>query len=288
MVPEGYAQALAAALAPDVGALVGPYRLAALLGSGGMGWVYRAHHVGDDRVAAVKILRAEQLMNERSAARMVREARILATVSHPGIPKFFDCGLLADHRPWIAMELIAGPSLTTRYQGPPIPPDEIIATISEVAGVLAAAHAHEIVHRDIKPDNIVLSPDGVHVVDWGIARHRDGARYTNADEVIGTPTYMAPEHARGVHCDDPLSDIYGLGVIAYQGLARRAPFLGSGPVEILVQHINDPVPALAPRCPYVPMGVIELVERMLEKRPEHRPSALEVKERLDRFRRRAT
>ncbi len=283
MVPEGYAQALAAAQAPDIGALVGAYRLAALLGSGGMGWVYRAHDVEDDRAAAVKIMRAEQLANERSAARMVREARILASVSHAGIPQFFDCGILVDHRPWIAMELIAGPSLTTRYHGPPVEADELIATLSEVAGVLAAAHSRGVVHRDIKPDNIVLAPDGVHVVDWGIARYREGARYTNADEVIGTPTYMAPEHARGSHCDDPLSDIYALGVIAYQGLARRAPFIGNSAIEILVQHINDPVPALAPRCPHVAMGVIDLVERMLEKRPEHRPTALEVKERLDQF-----
>ena len=253
---------------------------------GGMGWVYRARHELTARCVALKILREDQLAFDRSIDRMMREASIIASVSHAGIPKFFECGMLDDGRPWIAMELVEGISLAQRMHGP-LDPDHVIDIVAWVSEVLAAAHARGVTHRDLKPDNIILASDSVRypvrVIDWGIAHHLAGARFTNMNEAIGTPTYMAPEQARGGatggHCD-----VYGLGVVAYQALTGRAPFVGATSVEILVQHLNRPAPALAPRCPDAPYGLVELVERMLAKNFEERPSAAEVRALLARLR----
>jgi serine/threonine protein kinase len=259
--------------------MVSAYRIEKLLGTGGMGWVYRARHVLDDRVAALKVLREDQVDQVRAVDRMMREASILATVGHPGIPVLQECGLLADGRPWIAMELVEGTPLSTRMRDAPLPHAFVSELVACVAEVLAAAHARGITHRDLKPENILLTPTdpqfALRLIDWGIAHHHAGARYTNHDESIGTPTYMAPEQARGGPTDG-YSDVYSLGVLAYQALAGRAPFVGASSVDILVQHLNRPVPALAPRSPEAPYGLVELVERMLAKRFEERPTAVDL------------
>ncbi len=260
------------------GDVVSAYRIESLVGTGGMGWVYRAQHALSHRVVALKVLREDQLSLDRSVDRMMREASILASVSHAGIPRFYECGLLDDGRPWIAMELVEGTPLSTRMSGGVVPPEDVLELVGSVADVLAAAHGRGVTHRDLKPDNIFLTPGStfpVRVIDWGIAHHLAGARYTNMNEAIGTPTYMSPEQARGGPTDGHC-DVYGLGIVAYQAMTGRPPFIGSTSVEILVQHLNKPVPALAPRCPDAPFGLVELVERMLIKRFEERPSAVEV------------
>jgi eukaryotic-like serine/threonine-protein kinase len=268
------------------GSLVSAYKVERLVGTGGMGWVYRARHLLGDHLVALKVLREDQLGQDRAIDRMMREAQILATVNHGGIPRFYECGLLADGRPWIAMDLIEGTSLSMRMAEGAMCADSVIDFVGNVAAVLAAAHARGITHRDLKPDNILVTPTDptypLRVIDWGIAHHVAGARYTNHDEAIGTPTYMAPEQARGDtsegHCD-----VYGLGVVAYQALTGRPPFVGATSVEILVQHLNRPVPALAPRCPEAPFGLVELVERMLVKDFKQRPTAAEVASEIARL-----
>jgi serine/threonine-protein kinase len=266
---------------------VSSYRVERLVGTGGMGWVYRASHVLDARTVALKVMREDQLGLDRAVDRMMREAAILASVSHSGIPRFYECGLLDDGRPWIAMELVEGHSLQSRMQRGVLAGEEVLGFLGNVADVLAAAHARGVTHRDLKPDNIFLTPDDfafpVRVIDWGIAHHLAGARYTNINEAIGTPTYMAPEQARGGPTDGHC-DVYGLGVVAYQCLAGRPPFVGQTAVEILVQHLNRPVPALAPRCPEAPIGLVELVEGMLCKNFEQRPTALDVRAEVARLR----
>jgi serine/threonine-protein kinase len=249
--------------------------------------VFRARHAIDDHVVALKVLREDQLRQERAIDRMMREASILATVSHGGIPQFYECGLLPDGRPWIAMELILGTPLSVRIAEGAVHHDIVTQLVADVAGVLAAAHARGVTHRDLKPDNILMTPSDstypVRVIDWGIAHHMNGARYTHHDETIGTPTYMAPEQARGGPVDG-FSDIYGLGVVAYHALTGRPPFVGASSVEILVQHLNRPAPALAPRCPDAPFGLVELVERMLSKKVDERPCASEVQSTLGTLR----
>ncbi|MBA2539561.1 MAG: serine/threonine protein kinase [Deltaproteobacteria bacterium] len=254
------------------------YRIESQLGYGGMGWVFRARHELDGHVVALKVLRDDQLTVERSIDRMMREASILASVEHDGVPRFYECGMLPDGRPWIAMELVEGTSLGEAMQRGAMSADDVIDFIDSVSGVLAAAHDRGVTHRDLKPDNVLLTPSSsypVRVIDWGIAHHLAGTRYTDINEAIGTPTYMAPEQARG-GTPQGTCDVYGLGVVAYQALSGRPPFVGSSAIEILVQHLNRPVPPLAPRCPQVPVGLIELVERMLSKNTETRPTALEV------------
>lgn len=261
------------------GDLVSAYRVERLVGTGGMGWVYAAEHTISAREVAVKVMREEQVALDRAVDRMMREAGILASVEHAGIPQFFECGVLDDGRPWIAMELLDGESLQTRLAHGDVTPEDVAAWIGDVAEVLAAAHARGVTHRDLKPDNIFIVPDDaafpVRVIDWGIAHHLAGARFTSMNEAIGTPTYMAPEQARGGPTNGQC-DVYGLGVVAYQALAGRPPFVGQTAVEILVQHLNRPVPALAPRCPDAPLALVDLVERMLCKDHEARPSAAEV------------
>ncbi len=268
------------------GDLVSAYRIERLLGTGGMGWVFRARHVIDDGVVALKVLREDQLRQDRAIDRMMREASILATVSHGGLPQFYECGLLPDGRPWIAMELVQGTPLSMRIAEGVIHHDVVIELVANIAGVLAAAHERGVTHRDLKPDNILMTPTDptypLRVIDWGIAHHVAGARYTNHDEAIGTPTYMAPEQARGGPVDG-YSDVYGLGVVAYHAMTGRPPFIGSSSVEILVQHLNRPVPPLGPRCPEAPYGFVELVERMLDKDYSLRPTASAIQSALGRM-----
>ncbi len=256
------------------GDLVSAYRIRELLGSGGMGWVFVAIHTLTGQQVALKVLRDDQLDVPRAIDRMMREASILATTRHAGLPRFHECGLLADGRPWIAMELIDGISLGTRLANSPMAPSDVMSFVEHVAVVLAAAHRQGNTHRDIKPDNIFLTPRcprfPVRLIDWGIAHREHSVRYTNHDEAIGTPTYMAPEQARGSDADGQ-SDVYGLGCVAYHALTGRPPFVGNSAVEVLVQHINKPAPALAPRSPDAPSGFVDLVERMLAKASTERP-----------------
>src|SRR5689334_2519430 len=183
------------------GELISAFRIDQLVGTGGMGTVYSAEHVLEARIVALKVLREDQIGVERSVDRMMREASILASVPHPGLPRFFECGLLPDGRPWIAMELVAGVPLQQHLMVGSLQPEEVIGLIASVAEVLAAAHGRGVTHRDLKPDNIVLTPGDiafpVRVIDWGIAHHFAGTRFTSMNEAVGTPTYMAPEQARG-------------------------------------------------------------------------------------------
>jgi serine/threonine-protein kinase len=258
---------------------VSAYLIELQLGAGGMGWVFRARHQLDGHVVALKVLRDDQLSVDRAVDRMMREAAILASIRHEGVPRFYECGMLPDGRPWIAMELVEGRPLSETIQRGQMCADDVVELVDSVAGVLAAAHDRGVTHRDLKPDNVFMTPSStypVRVIDWGIAHHLAGMRYTDINEAIGTPTYMAPEQARG-GSPHGTCDVYGLGVLAYHALAGRPPFVGTSAIEILVQHLNRPVPPLAPRCPDVPIGLVELVERMLIKPVETRPTAVEVR-----------
>jgi len=267
--------------------MVSAYRVERAIGAGGMGCVYRAYHVLEHRVVAIKVLREAQLRQDRAVDRMMREAQVLATVGHPGIPQLFECGLLADGRPWIAMELVEGTSLAEHLNHGALEVDKVMSIVHDVSSVLAAAHQRGIVHRDLKPENVLLVPHDprfpIRVIDWGIAQTLAGARFTHHDEAIGTPIYMAPEQARG-EVSDGSCDVYGLGIVAYYALSGSPPFMGKSSVDILVQHLNKPPPALAPRCPQAPVGLVELVEKMLAKSFADRPSAADVQGMIERLR----
>jgi serine/threonine protein kinase len=270
-----------------VGSMVSAYKIERTVGSGGMGSVFAARHVIDGHVAALKVLREDQVRQNRAIERMMREAAVLASVQHPGVPRFFECGTLADGRPWIAMELVDGAPLHDTLVDAKLSHEIVMELVFQLADVLAAAHARGVTHRDLKPENVLLTPNDeafpLRVIDWGIAINQSTPRFTNHDEAIGTPTYMAPEQARGGAATSH-TDIYGLGIVAYQALAGRAPFTAENPVEILVQHLSSPVPNLSRRCPDAPIGLCELVEAMLAKRGDERPSAAQVRHALRQLR----
>lgn len=269
----------ACALGPDV--VVGSYRIVKEIGRGGMGSVFEAVHTVLPRRAALKVMHGELCKQPGMATRMVQEAAILEDVRHPGIVRVFECNLLPDRRPWIAMELVLGETLASRlHYSPTLPAVEVANLMSEVADVLAAVHARGVVHRDLKPDNLLLTPSDANfplrVIDWGVARLGAMGRLTLDGLTPGTPIYMSPEQATGRNIAAPC-DLYSLGVIAYEALAGHPPFDGRTLAEVVCMHMCSEPVDLRTLCA-APADLCALVHRMLEKDPSVRPSALEVRQ----------
>ena len=263
-------------LQPD--ACVGSYRLVRQIGRGGMGTVFEARHSVLPRRAALKIMHAELRHQPGMATRVVQEAAILEDVRHPGIVRVYDCDLLPDHRPWIAMELVQGETLAARILHDTLSAHEVAKLLVGVADVLAATHARGVVHRDLKPDNLILTPDDrdypLRLIDWGVARLGPFGRITLDGTTPGTPIYMSPEQAAGRNIAGPC-DVYSLGVIAYEALTGRPPFDGRTLAEVVAMHLSRAPDSLA-ELTSAPDTLCELVHSMLQKDPAARPSALEV------------
>jgi eukaryotic-like serine/threonine-protein kinase len=269
------------------GTLVGPYRIERPLAEGGMATVYEAVHEILPRRAAVKVLHRGLLGRWSTRERLFQEARILESFDHPGLVRIFDVGLLPDDRPWIAMELVAGVTLAERLTVHRVlDPGELAEVLDVTAAALAAAHRTGVIHRDLKPENIIITRGepgamAIKVIDWGIARVQDPAsqRLTRANMTPGTPLYMSPEQARG-KATDGSSDVYTLGVIAWEALCGDPPFSGDGPIEVVLQHLTVAPPTIRPRRPEVPVALEALVLQMLAKDPGHRPSIAAIRSRL--------
>jgi eukaryotic-like serine/threonine-protein kinase len=262
--------------------LAGRYELAEVIGRGGMGRVYRATDRVLGRSVAVKILPgvlADQ--DPTSVARFEREARAAAALSHPAVVAVYDTGADEAAR-FIVMELIAGRSLEAilRDQGA-LDPDRAVRIATRVADALAAAHAAGIVHRDVKPGNVMVAADGsVKVLDFGIARAIDSTTLTQTSSVVGTAAYMSPEQALGKPADER-SDIYALGCVLYALLTGHPPFAGEGAAAILNQHANVAPRSLRAENNRVPPALDALVMQMLAKSPDERPqSAEQVRDQL--------
>jgi eukaryotic-like serine/threonine-protein kinase len=266
-------------LGPD--SLVGSYRIVKEIGRGGMGTVYEAVHTVLPRRAAVKVMHAELRRQPGMATRMVQEASILEDIRHPGVVRVYECNVLPDHRPWIAMELVQGETLASRlHYASRLRPIEVATLLAEVADVLASVHARGVIHRDLKPDNLLLTPSDrdfpLRLVDWGVARLGPAGRLTLDGLTPGTPIYMSPEQATGKDIGAPC-DMYSLGVIAYEALTGHPPFDGRTLAEVVCMHLTSEPEPLAGRCS-APASLCKLVHRMLEKRPSLRPVALEVRQ----------
>jgi serine/threonine protein kinase len=267
-----------AELAPNT--LVGSYRIVKEIGRGGMGSVYEAVHSVLPRRAAVKVMHSELRRHPGMATRMVQEAAILEDIRHPGIVRVYECNLLPDHRPWIAMQLMDGDTLANRLARVTVlTAAELCALLAQVADVLASVHARGIVHRDLKPDNLILTPHDseypLRLIDWGVARLGSVGRLTLDGLTPGTPIYMSPEQATGKNIGGPC-DIYSLGVIAYEALVGAPPFDGRTLAEVVCLHLaGEPAP-LRERT-RAPAQLCDLIHRMLQKDPSTRPGALEVR-----------
>jgi eukaryotic-like serine/threonine-protein kinase len=265
-----------AALAP--GAVIADrYELGELVGSGGMGRVWRAHDRVLDRTVAIKVLRGEYADDEAFRIRLRAEARAAAAIAHPNVVQVFDYG--EEQAPdggciaYIVMELIAGEPLSAILAAGPLPAERVRQILRDVAGGLAAAHAGGVVHRDIKPANLIVGADGsVKLTDFGIARAADAAALTTTGELIGTAQYLAPEQVNG-QTATARSDLYSLGVVAYHCLAGHPPYSEGSPVEVALAHLNSEPPPLPDG---VPADLSALVLGLMAKDPNDRPTSAAV------------
>ena len=265
------------------------YRVLGLLGEGGMSTVYRAEDTALGRPVAIKVLR-EQLARDRAfLARFRDEARAAASLSHPNIVAIYDVGQDAGLH-YIVMEYVDGPSLKDVVaREAPLPIDRATALAQQVLAALDAAHQRGIVHRDIKPQNVLLTRDGTaKVADFGIARQLAAAGQTQGGDVFGTAAYLAPERASGKEAT-AASDVYSAGVLLFEMLTGRLPFTGDSPVEVALKHVQEQPPPLHRFNPGVPAGLEAVVLRALAKDPSQRyGTAREMARALVEYERAAT
>jgi len=252
--------------------LRGRYRLDEVIDEGASATVWRARDTQLDRAVAIKVLDRPGL--EFDTAEQIRfrdEARALARLSHPHIVTVFDSGT-EDGAAFLIMELVDGRSVRSRLaEEGVLPVAEAVAITTQVCEALAAAHAAGIVHRDIKPGNIVVTADGTaKVCDFGIARLNDATPLTDSDIALGTSSYMAPEQISG-QAVDRRADLYAVGCLLFEMLAGAPPYVGETAFSIADQHVHAPPPSLRSRRPDVPAGIERLVERLLAKDPGLRP-----------------
>ena len=254
--------------------LAGRYRLESQIAAGGVGEVWRAEDTVLTRTVAVKLLRAEFAGHAEMQERFRAEARHAGALSHPAIARVYDyCEPAPEHPAFLVMELVDGPSLAAVLAAGPLGAAQAMDVVAQVASGLQAAHAAALVHRDIKPANLLLAEDGqVKITDFGIAHVAGSVPVTRTGTVMGTPAYLAPERVSGASAT-PASDLYSLGVVAYECLAGAQPFTGK-PLEVAAAHRDLPLP---PFPHAVPADVAQLVAELTAKNPAARPaSAQEV------------
>jgi serine/threonine protein kinase, bacterial len=271
---------------PPVPASIGPHTVQKRLGSGGMGFVYLARDANLDRSVAIKVLRAELLHQEEMRARFVREARALAKVTSPSVVTIHSVGEDVVLGPFVVMELLEGEDLATRViREGRLPWESACALAVDACAGLLAAHEAGLVHRDVKPANlIVVAATGkAKLTDFGLARahsHNADAQLTAAGLILGTPTYLAPEIARG-HEATMQSDIYSLGATLFHLIVGDPPFPGTEPILVLANAATQPAPRLDARVQGLPAALVELVDAMLRKDPAARPQGVvDVRDRL--------
>jgi eukaryotic-like serine/threonine-protein kinase len=270
--------------APTLAKLAGRYQPEGLVAAGGMGMVFRARDEVLGRPVAVKVMREGRASDRAFMERFRREARTAAAVDHPNVATVFDYGEEREQA-FLVMELVEGETLAERLRrGGRLPWREACRIGEQVAAGLDAAHRQGLVHRDIKPGNILLARDGqVKLADFGIALSLEDTM-PGRDRGLGTASYMAPEQARG-GATAPATDLYSLGCVLFEAVTGRPPYTGSSPIAVAMQHLNAPVPDPRALLPELPPEVVDLLVRGLQKEPAARfATAAELRERLARAR----
>jgi serine/threonine-protein kinase len=250
--------------------LSGRYRLEAKLGSGGMSTVYLARDETLDRPVAVKVMHREMSEQEDQLQRFRQEARAVAKLSHPNVVAVIDAGEDGGY-PYIVFEYVKGETLKQRIaRVGALDTQDAIAYAIEVARGLSVAHARNMVHRDIKPQNVLIDEEGrAKLTDFGISRQLEQDGVTATGRVLGTTDYVAPEQAMG-HSVDPRSDVYSLGVVLYEMLVGQVPFHADSQVGVAMKHVNEELPDVQRRRPEVSAAVALVVERATAKSPAER------------------
>ena len=251
------------------GTVVGHYTIESKLGRGGQGVVYLAHDTRLNRRVALKFL-PEALVDDACARqRFIREGKTASAVEHPNICMIYAIETTDEGEPFIAMAHCQGVTLRQALNDGVLSVADAIDIAAQIADGLAAAHEHGVVHRDVKPGNVMLTGQGVKILDFGLARFLDSSQITATGSVLGTPSYMSPEQVR---CEppDPLSDVWSLGIILYEMLTGAPPFTGSHPDAVCYAINHEPIP---PSTMGVPWALRTLVFRALSKSPARRPSA---------------
>jgi tRNA A-37 threonylcarbamoyl transferase component Bud32 len=254
------------------GKSLGRYRLEETLGKGGMAEVYRATDTKLARTVAVKVILEKHAVEEHFLERFLREARLVASLEHPNILPVYDFGE-ENGMPFLVMPYLPGGSLRERLKAGPVPLSLASSWIAQLADALDAAHAAGVLHRDVKPANVLLGKDDrLFLADFGIAKMRESQTgLTATGVVVGTPIYMAPEQAQGQPAS-PATDRYALAVVAFEILSGRPPFEGESALSLMHQHVSIPPPLLSARVAGLPDGLDAVLTKALSKDPAARPS----------------
>ena len=240
---------------------IGRYTIARVLGEGGMAVVFLAHDPVMDRQVALKLLPRQWTFNAQLRARFQNEARVIASLEHPAIVPVHDFGEF-NEQPYLVMRYMPGGSLRQRITGP-MPLGEIVRILTPVAAALDKAHTQRVIHRDLKPDNILFDLDGnPYLADFGIARLAEGTQTTS---IMGTPAYMSPEQVRGDIQLDGRSDVYALGVILFEMLSGRKPYVADTPTKLMMMHVLEPVPNVLALAVGLPPATQAIIARAMAK-----------------------
>jgi tRNA A-37 threonylcarbamoyl transferase component Bud32 len=252
--------------------LLGRFRIDARIAEGGMATVYRGFDQSLDQTIAIKVLRHGAIAD---VARFEREAEILAALDHPGISRYIARGVAPDGARFLVIEWIDGTTLADHHARVGLTPADGIAVVARVAEALGAAHARGLVHRDIKPDNILLAGGELSratVIDFGLGHRTAGdLRLTDTGIAVGTPGYMAPEQARGERAVDPRSDVFALGCVLFECVSGTPAFAGRNPAAVMARIVLCEPPAIRTVWPAAPPALEQLLSRMLARRRDDRP-----------------
>ena len=274
VAPSGYIQGVSSE--PVAGAVVGEHQLVRPIGQGGMGQVWEARHLPTGARRALKLL--PRGADPELRLRFQREAEAQARVEgHPHLARIHASGVTAAGDCWLAMDLLPGGDLAARLRGGALPPAEAAAIVAALAGALAHVHARGVLHRDLKPGNVLFDDRGRPVLtDFGLAHAAGETRLTATGALLGTPAYAAPEQLVHAREAGPAADVYGLGAVLYHLLTGQPPFPRSTPTAVMLAAVSDPPPPLRGLAPAVPPGLERLCLRCLEKDPSRRPTAAEL------------
>ena len=255
-----------------IGQSLGRYHILEQLGEGGMATVYKAYDTQLDRNVAVKVLLPMRQKSEKFLKRFEREARALAKLSHPNIVGVIDYGKY-EELPYLVMEYVPGGTLKQKLTGKPMPWKEVAQILAPIACALDYAHQQGIIHRDVKPSNILIAESGEPMLsDFGIAKILEADEtldLTGTGVGIGTPEYMSPEQAQGQPVD-ARSDVYSLGVVFYEMVAGRKPYQADTPYAVVIKHVNEPLPRPKEFIRELPEAVERMLFKALAKKPEDR------------------